>query len=182
MLARLAEHFRVRLFRFSGDAQRIENEGDLTFGGGKSRIGAALDQARTELAGNPLAGLIVVTDGADQSEAELNNALLSLRTAGVPVYTVGVGREQFQRDIEVRRIRPPRSVLRGTSMVVDVTIAQNGYAGQTLPLIVEDEGQVVNSQDVTMPDDGTPTSVPVHFTADQSGLAALQVPGAASGR
>lgn len=165
----LGERFRIRIFRFSGDAQRVDNEDELNFGGGQSRIGAALRQAQSELSGVPTAGLIVVSDGADQSEAELNEALLGLRTAGVPVYTVGVGQEQFQRDIEVRRISSPRSVLRGTSTVVDVVIAQNGYAGKTIPLIVEDEGRVVNSQDVVMPLDGTPASVPVHFTADQQG-------------
>src|SRR5262249_55948204 len=93
LLNKLAQHVRVRLFSFSGDAKRIEQVGDLTFSGGKTRIGPALDQVRSDMAGNPLAGLVVVSDGADQSEAELNNALLSLRTAGVPVYTVGVGRE-----------------------------------------------------------------------------------------
>src|SRR5690606_32787252 len=46
---------------------------------------------------------------------------------------------------------------------------QNGFAGQTIPLIVEDEGRVVNSQEVQMPDDGTPASVRVHFTAEQGG-------------
>ena len=167
--AALGERFRVRIFRFSGDAQRVESEDELTFSGGQSRIGTALRQAQSELSGVPTAGLIVVSDGADQSEAELNDALLSMRSAGVPVYTVGVGQEQFQRDIEVRRVTSPRSVLRGTSTVVDVTIAQNGYAGQTIPLIVEDEGRVVSSHDVVMPLDGTPASVPVHFTADERG-------------
>lgn len=168
-LSALGERFRIRTFRFSGDAQRLDSEDDLTFAGGQSRIGAALRQAQSELAGVPTAGLIVVSDGADQSEAELNASLLELRTAGVPVYTVGVGREEFQRDIEVRRVTSPRSVLRGTSTVVDVVIAQTGYAGKTIPLVVEDDGQVVSSQDVVMPADGTPASVPVHFAADQPG-------------
>lgn len=165
----LRERFRIRVFRFSGDAERVDSEDALSFAGGQSRIGAALAQAQNELSGVPTAGLIVVSDGADQSEAELNASLLGLKTAGIPVYTVGVGREEFARDIEVRRVSSPRSVLRGTSTVVDVVIAQNGYAGRTIPLIVEDNGQVVNSQEVTMPSDGTPASVSVHFSADQAG-------------
>ncbi len=169
LLETLSEHFRLRLFRFSGDASRMETIGDLTFTGGETRIGRALDQARNELAGVPIAGLVVVSDGADQSEAELNETLISLRTASVPVYSVGVGREQFQRDIEIRRVASPRTVLRGTSTVVDIVIAQNGYAGQTVPLIVEDEGRVVNSQEIVLPADGTPATVRVHFTAEDAG-------------
>jgi hypothetical protein len=169
LLETLAERFRLRIFRFSGDARRVEDLGELTFTGGETRIGRALDQARNELAGVPVAGLVLVSDGADQSEAELNETLLSLRSTSVPVFTVGVGREEFSRDVEVRRVSTPRAVLRGTSMMVDVIVAQNGYAGRTVPLIVEDEGRVVNSQDVELPDDGTPATVRVHFTADETG-------------
>lgn len=169
LLERLAEEYRIRLFRFAGDAGRMETLGELTFAGGMSRIGRALDQARNELAGVPLAGLVVVSDGADQSEADLNESLLALRASSVPVYTVGVGREQFERDIEVRRVSTPRAVLRGTSTMVDVVISQNGFGGRRVPLIVEDEGRVVNSQEVVLPADGTPASVRVHFTATEPG-------------
>jgi uncharacterized membrane protein len=169
LLEALSERFRLRLFRFAGDARRVEDVGELTFAGGVSRIGRALDQANNELAGVPVAGLVVISDGADQSEADLNASLLDLRSAAVPVYTVGVGREQFERDVEVRRVSSPRTVLRGTSMMIDLTIAQSGYAGRTVPLVVEDEGRVVNSQDVELPADGTPATVRVHFTADEAG-------------
>ncbi|MDR0787223.1 MAG: hypothetical protein LBG44_05100 [Gemmatimonadota bacterium] len=169
LLAKLSEHFRLRIFRFSGDATRIETVGDLTFNGGETRIGRALDQARNELAGVPIAGLVVVSDGADQSEAELNETLISLRTSSVPVYTVGVGREAFARDVEIRRVSSPRSVLKGTSTMVDIVVAQTGYAGKTVPLIVEDQGRVVSSQDVVLPADGTPATVRVNFTAEEAG-------------
>lgn len=169
LMQRLSERYRLRLFGFSGDANRISDFGEMSFVGGQTRLGRALDQAQSELAGVPVAGLVMVTDGADQSEADLNRTLLGLRSSGVPVYTVGVGRESFEQDIEIRSVSAPRYVLRGTSMMVEVSIAQNGYAGQTIPLIVEDEGRVVNSQDVEMPVDGTPASVEIHFTADQGG-------------
>ncbi len=169
LLDALSERFRIRLFGFSGQAQRVEEIGALGFRGGQTRIGRAIDQARSELAGVPLAGLVVMTDGADRSEAELNASLLAARASGVPVYTVGVGSERFARDIEVARVSSPRTVLRGTSMMVDVSIAQNGFAGRTIPLIVEDEGRVVNLQEVEMPMDGTPATVRVHFTAEEAG-------------
>src|SRR5690606_6343807 len=91
------------------------------------------------------------------------------RSASIPVYTVGVGQESFRRDIEVRRVSTPRSVLRGTSLVVDVVIAQTGFPGQTVPLVVEDEGRIVSSQDVVLPLDGTPAAVRVHFDAGEAG-------------
>jgi len=169
LLEALSERFRLHLYRFSGDAQRIESIGDLTFSGGVTRLGRALDQARNELTGVPLAGLVVISDGADHFEVELNASLLGLRSAGVPVHTVGVGREQFDRDIEIRRVSTPRSVLRGTSMMVDLLIEQTGYSGRTVPLVVEDEGRIVNTQSVELPRNGTAAAVRVYFTAEEPG-------------
>jgi hypothetical protein len=140
LIGALQERFRVRLFRFSGAAERIAGVEELAFAGGQTRLGRALEQARGELAGLPLAGLVVVTDGGDRAESELNASLLGLRSASIPVFTVGVGREAFRRDVEVRRVSTPRTTLRGTALVVDAVIAQNGYAGRTVPLVVEDEG------------------------------------------
>ncbi|MBW3628995.1 MAG: VWA domain-containing protein, partial [Gemmatimonadetes bacterium] len=129
LLKKLGEKYQVRLMRFSGAAEEIGGAGDLTFTGGQSRLGRAMDQARSQLSGVPLAGLVVITDGADQAEAELNNSLLGLRANSVPVFTVGVGREEFDRDIEVRRVSTPREVLEGSSVMVDVVVAQTGFRG-----------------------------------------------------
>lgn len=170
VLEALAERFRLRFFRFAGSAEQVRGTDELTFMGGQSQIGRAIDQARAELAGVPLSGLVLISDGADRAEADLNAAILGARTAALPVYTVGVGREEFERDIEVRRASVPRSLLQGSSAVVDVVIAQTGYAGQTVPLVIEDEGQIVATEEVALPLDGTPAAVRVHFTAREPGV------------
>ena len=93
----------------------------------------------------------MVTDGADTSDASLDESLASLKARSIPVFTVGVGQERFAKDIQVTRVETPRAVLKGTSLVVDVVITQTGYAGATVPLNVEDEGRIVSSQKVTLP-------------------------------
>ena len=169
LLRTLEQKYRIRLFRFSGGAERVRGVEDLTFQGGQSRLGRALDQARTQLAGVPLAGLVLVSDGADRGEAELNAALLGLRAGSVPVFTVGVGREEFERDVEVRRVATPRTILKGASLMVDLVVAQTGYRGRTVQLVVEDEGRVVSTQAVELPRNGTPAAVRVDFTASEPG-------------
>ena len=97
MLKTLSSRFVLRTFRFSSTAQRLALAGDLTFGGAQTRLGAALDGARQELAGLPLAGLVLVTDGADTTDAELTDALLAMKAADVPVFTVGVSARSRSR-------------------------------------------------------------------------------------
>src|SRR3954467_8564755 len=61
----LSERFVLRPFHFSSTASRLAATDDLTFTGAQTRLGAALEGARQELAGLPLAGMVMVSDGAD---------------------------------------------------------------------------------------------------------------------
>nr|MBA3270682.1 VWA domain-containing protein [Acidobacteriota bacterium] len=168
-LKALSDKFVVRTFRFSTAASRVDAEDELTFAGAQTRLGVALDGARQELAGLPLAGLVVVTDGADTAEDSLGDSLLGLKSQGVPVFTVGVGRETLPRDIQVGRVSTPRFALKGTTLMIDVMISQSGFAGKTITLDVEDEGRIVGSQQVTLPGDGSAATARVRFSVADPG-------------
>src|SRR5690606_19543024 len=92
LLEDLGRRFRLRFFSFSDDAARMEGGTDLRFGGGRSYLGRALDRARADLSSVPLAGIVMVSDGADNSPDALSESLLALRASSIPVFTVGVGR------------------------------------------------------------------------------------------
>ncbi|MDQ3996986.1 MAG: glutamine amidotransferase [Gemmatimonadota bacterium] len=169
LVRELGERFQLRFFRFSSATQRIERVSDLSFTGGETRIAAALEDARQDLSSVPLSGLVVVTDGADNARTPITDELSALRSRAVPVFTVGVGSERFARDVEVRRVEASRSVLRGTALVLDVLVAQRGFGGERVSLVVEDAGRIVSSQEVTLPDDGEAASVRIHVTAAEPG-------------
>ena len=63
----------------------------------------------------------------------------------------------------------PRTALLGTSLVIDAVVTQTGYAGETVSLDIEDEGRIVGSQEVKLPQDGEPAAVRVRFTASDAG-------------
>ena len=165
----LGEKFTVRTMRFAGSLGPAPTGEDLTFTGTNTRLAAALDEARRQLAGVPLAGLVVVSDGADTSGTALDPALLALKASGVPVFAIGVGRDTAERDIQVGRVTAPRTVLAGTTLLLDAVVTAHGYAGQTLTLDVLDGSQIVGSQPVTLGADGQPTTVRVRFTASDAG-------------
>jgi uncharacterized membrane protein len=169
LLKALSDRFLVRTFRFSSTSGRVNSVKDLSFAGSQTKIGTALDGVREELAGLPVAGIVLVTDGADTSEASLTNTLLNLKAEKLPVFTVGVGSAKLARDIQVDRVSTPRSVLKGASLLVDAVITQSGYSGQTVTLDVEDDGRIVGSQKVQFPNDGSPASVRVRATAGEAG-------------
>jgi len=165
----LSDRFLIRTFRFSTSTARVAAASDLSFTGTQTRLANAIESARQELAGLPVSGLVLVTDGADTTDATVADALLASKAEALPVFTVGVGQETLSHDIQVGRVSTPRTALKGTSLLVDAVITQTGYAGQTVTLDVEDEGRIVGSQPVRLPADSDPVSVRVRFTATEAG-------------
>ncbi len=165
----LSDRFVLRFFRFSSSTSRTNGPEGMTYEGTATRLGTALERAQDELSGLPLAGLVMVTDGADTSDAVLDEPLAALRARSIPVFPVGVGVEQFDRDIQISRVETPRTILKGSSIAVDVVISHTGYAGREVTLQVEDDGRLVSSENVTLPRDGEAATVRVNFTGTEAG-------------
>ncbi len=167
--AALADRFALRFFKFSSATERLTDLNELDYEGTRTDLGSALNRARDELSGVPLSGLVVVSDGADNSESVLTESLRGLSADGIPVYTVGLGHEAFERDIQLSRVEMPRSVLQGTSLVIDVVIGQVGYSGTSIVIQAEDEGRLVSTEDVQLPANGEPATVRMRLTATETG-------------
>ena len=168
-LTQLDERFKVRLFGFASDTQRIASVGELGFAGAESDIGQALRFGADELAGVPLSGLVVLTDGADSGGGGLSEALLSLKSEGVPVYPVGFGTDRFRRDIEISRVEAPRRAVKGSALQVEVTIDQTGFDGQKVALEVIDEGRIASVEEIQFPRTGEALTRTVSFEARDGG-------------
>jgi uncharacterized membrane protein len=171
----LAARFKPRFFRFAGTSDRVASASELTFQGADTDIVQALRGTSQELSGVPLAGLVLVTDGADNGEpGEMDDVLASLKARGVPVFTVGVGRERFASDVELTRVEMPSAVLKGTSVTAEVRVAQRGLGGQKVQLQVEDAGRIVQTQAIDLPRGGEAAAARVHFTASEAGPRTLR--------
>jgi hypothetical protein len=169
LLKGLSDRFLVRVFRFSSTATRMGSANEMNFSGPQTKLGSALDGARDELAGLPVAGVVLVTDGADTSEASIDPALLAMKAQKIPVFTVGVGSEQLPRDVQIDRVSTPRAVLKDASLLVDVVVRNTGYGGRSVTVDVEDEGRIIGSEKVQLPSDGSPAQVRVRAIASESG-------------
>ena len=172
----LEDRFRLRMYGFDSDADRIDGAGEMAFTGPRTNLAAGLTRVQQEMAGLPLSGIVIVTDGADNDDEAtppLSEALLSARAAGIPVYTIGMGSERIAPDVEVRRVEVPRAALEGTTIVADVIVSHAGLAGRTVRLDVEDEGRIVGTRDLTLGPDGE-EAVQLQFTLEESGPRAIR--------
>lgn len=154
LVARLSDKFILRFFRFSADAGPLASAAGLRAGGSRTDVAGALDAARQELAGVPLAGLVVVSDGADNSGSDLTAPLLALRSRKVPVYSVGVGRERFARDLAIERVSLPASALAGAGVLAEVVLRVRGLGGEKATVTAEEDGRIVAEREVSLPNVG----------------------------
>jgi uncharacterized membrane protein len=176
----LAEKFQLRFFRTSGAGGRSEALGDAPLNGSRTHLASSLLRAEEELSGAPVAGVVVISDGADNSASmpgatPMLEQLLALRARQIPIYTIGVGSERFARDIELSRVEVPTTVLREASILVEVVMVQRGYAGKKVPVVVEDSGRIVGSREVALPKDGEASVVRIRVPASESGARLLTV-------
>jgi uncharacterized membrane protein len=176
----LAEKFQLRFFTTSGAGGRTESLGDAPLNGSRTHLPTSLLRAEDELTGAPVAGLILISDGADNTAtmpgaAPMLEQLLALRARQIPVYSIGVGSERFVRDIELSRVEIPGTVLREASILVEVVLAQRGYAGKKVPVVVEDSGRIIGSREVSLPRDGEALVVRIRVPASERGARLLRV-------
>ena len=154
IVKKLSERFALRFFRFGAAAHPSTGIAGLTGSGTRTDLASALNSTREELAGLPLSGVIVMTDGADNGGSDISASLLALRARRVPVYTVGVGQERFARDIAISSVAAPPTILAGANTIIEAVISLRGVRGEKTTLTVEANGRIVTTQETTLPDKG----------------------------
>ncbi|MCC7051911.1 MAG: hypothetical protein IT355_01505 [Gemmatimonadaceae bacterium] len=179
LLRALAARNQVRVYRTSGTG-RVPSVAALAFDGTRTRLLAAIARVEDDLAGTPLSGVVVLTDGAENGGTvsgapSIADQLATLRARGVPVYPVGLGSTRFARDIEVAEVAAPRHALRNATVLVDVVITHRGYSGVVLPVVVEDSARVVATASVRLSRDGEATPVRLRVPVPEPGARVLTV-------
>ena len=173
----LGEKFVTRFFRFSDTVERLSSPGELTFRGPRTNLGRALSRVAEELGSSPLAGVVLVTDGADTVTGAgaagggkgLDEVLLDLRARGVRVYPVAVGASEFEPDLELGRPDLPPRVLRGSLLEVRIPVRAQGLGGRTARLDVLDEGRIATTGSVRFEDDEAETAFTVLVPVEEAG-------------
>ena len=154
ILDELSSKFKLRFFRFSNIAERTEAFSDLPRHGDITDFDKTLSGIATELETAPVAGIILITDGADNHSAELDKTAAQLRARNIPVYAVGIGSMNFKRDTEILRVTMPDKVLKDTMVEAEVSIRSTGYPGQKTRLVVFDDERLLYSREIMLGSDG----------------------------
>lgn len=130
-------------------------------------LGDALREVLNRKRGQPLAGVVLVTDGANNSGSQPRDAAAMLRAEGVPLYIYGVGITS-PRDIIVANIFAPDVTFVRDEATATVRVRSQGLVGQAARLKLQLGGATVAERELLFGADGEQV-IPMTFTPQNQG-------------
>jgi hypothetical protein len=177
LLAALAPRHEVSIWRFDADAERLVTlplaaesapAGTTATGSGaavpgtdpetpwreqlapqgyETRLGEALVRVLDQEPPGALAGIVVLSDGANNAGIDPGAAATALAKADVPVHPLGIGSEQLPANVRVADLLVPSRVFPGDRFAVTGYLQAQGFAGTSVKV----ELQEVAAEDQAKP-------------------------------
>ena len=163
---RLEETFLVRRYLFDSRLDSVRDFAELNFEGRATALGHALKSVSERFQGQPLAGVLLFTDG---NATDLENGLQD--TAGLPpVYPVLIGQESELSDITLENVSVSQTIFEDAPVTLTGSIRAKGFDDEAVAAQVILNGKIVAEQTVT-PRKGT-NEIPLRFQLkpDQPGV------------
>ena len=145
--------------------ERLEAKGTST------ALGDAIRETLNRKRGQPLAGIVLVTDGVNNAGAHPRDAAAQARAEGVPLYIYGVGITS-PRDIILQNLFASDVTFLKDEVPVTVRVRAQGLAGETAELTLKLDDETVAMRTVTFGADDEQV-IPLKFTPQRLGDFAL---------
>lgn len=172
VLGELDASLGVRLYAFAESSLAIDSLEDVPAPGVATDIGEALLGVLREAGSSALSAVILVSDGADNSEQLGSERLAQIASFGVPIHTLGVGREIIDDDVELAGVRLPTDVLPGSRLNAQVSVRHSGSGEAQLK--VYDGDAILAAETLQLPDRGGVTTHWVDFDIGAAGVKDLR--------
>jgi hypothetical protein len=166
-LAELSKKYNVRVYSFAARPRqlRLPNQSSKLKGyqfailpdaqtGDSTQMGNALRAPFDDLAGQPIAGAMIISDGGSNLGEDPVVAAEAAKQAGVRVSTLGLGDPTKTKDIALLSVLADDVVRVNNTVSVYVAISHRGYAGRTIAVTLKRNGVPIGTENVRLgPDD-----------------------------
>ena len=166
--------FQVRLYKLGDHLERFDKLESLTSSAQATHLGEGLKQVIADAASLPIGAVVLASDGADNSGGVDLETISEIRRQRIPIHTIGLGREQATRDVEVTDVQVPARALPDSRLSAVVSFHQHGYSGQKARLTVKEGAKILAQQQVTLGKDGAEQRETLLFNAGTAGVKAVE--------
>lgn len=159
--------FAVRRYAFDTEAEEVDGFDALTADGEATALAATLKRVLEQARQNPLAAVLLVSDGADTAGGLSTSDLADIASFGVPVHALAVGREAIPEDLELTDVALPAKVLPDSTVTARVSVRHDGPVNGQLR--VYDNDELLASVPVALDGNAAATTLPVDFELADAG-------------
>lgn len=175
-LADIGDIYNILPYGFDASASSMETFTALPDPGDATNIGQSLLQTLRQASSASLGAVILISDGSDNAGAVSQADLNEISGFGVPVHTVGIGRETIPEDLELTEVVLPEKALPGTTLSARVGIRHD--QGGIARVKVYDGGTFLTTEEIVLGNDQNttlgfvdidvqePGQLDLHFTLD----------------
>lgn len=139
----------------------------------RSILSSGLDSLLGTVNETALAAVVLLSDGADNSDFVDVQWWQQLAAAGVPVHTVGIGQSGDPQDVELSDVVMPSVVQSDSKISARLTIS-HGESGGTARVRVTSAGELIAANDLTFPLGADKSIHTVTFSSGSSGIQQLE--------
>ncbi len=166
----LTQSHQVARFRFGSTTARVNEVEGLAFDQRRSDIGGAVRGVLKQMSGAAVSAVVLFSDGVQQSAAPVQITDLP---SDVPVFTVGVGRDDLWRDLALADVSVSR--VRSDEVAVTARVMAEGLGGEDVMVEVLDGKRVVASSPLSIVGPQEENYVRLHFDPQRDGWLAHRV-------
>jgi hypothetical protein len=159
----------VRTFVFADSVREIaiDSLGSVAASGVGTNLAFAWERVTQSLAGEHLSGIVLVSDGVQNSGPNPERAAADSR---VPLCALGVGDTSFYPDAVIAEILTNDVTYVGSTVPVDVRVQASGLAGKTTRLrLVDARGNLLAEENVHFDHESADAVLHSSYRAEQAG-------------
>lgn len=160
----LADRFDLRFYAFDATLKPFRIDETLEPDGRATDLYGAVRGALEAARGMPVAGIFVLSDGA-QNVGHFADS----ETHEVPLFALGVGNPTPPKDLSVVAVNAEPILFVGQKTKLQATLRAEGYPNQTLTITLAEENTPIVRQTVTTPPEETLREIPIEWTPQKEG-------------
>ena len=157
----LEQNFQLRRYLFDSRLQSIRDFTELQFDGRASSLGAALQTAVEHWRGQPIAGVLLFTDG---NATDISSDLPPI-TGCPPIYPVVIGRDTGLQDVALKKVGVSQTAFEDAPVTVQAQVSASGFSGRTISTELTELATTSSDSDKNSPATSTRIAVTSNVVA-----------------
>ena len=159
-------------YAISDDVVRASDFSTIQVDGTSTSIAESLVEIIESARSQSLAAVILSSDGINTTGVISTDQLADIAALGVPVHTIGVGRDRIPEDIELAQVVAPAKALPGSTISARVSI-RHDQEGEARVRVYEGD-ELLATESIQLPANATMTTAMINLSLRDAGYHHLQ--------